>query len=199
MNVSRIDIRKVAAATAVLVLTGTAGVPAYAQATTLIGSVNASRQVAPTPLQSRTPRFDSSASAGSASAAVSTAAPTRTIVKTVVVDHTDRRTYFQKHPKVKSAVIGAGVGAGAGAVTGLISHRGIFRGAAIGAGTGAGVGLIRSSQTLKRHPIIRDVATGTAAGFGLGAAASRHGRTMGKSAAVGAAVGLGYNLLKRLK
>src|SRR5262249_49698327 len=46
----------------------------------------------------------------------------------------DRRTYWQRRPKVRAVAIGAGVGAGAGAVPGLISGRGVLRGAAIGAG-----------------------------------------------------------------
>jgi hypothetical protein len=110
----------------------------------------------------------------------------------------DHRTYFQKHPKVKATVIGAGVGAAGGAVVGLVSHRGLFRGAAIGAGVGAGTGLIRSSDTLKRHPMVRDVATGTAVGLGLGWAASRRGSTIGKAGALGALGGLGYSFLKKL-
>jgi hypothetical protein len=89
----------------------------------------------------------------------------------------DNRTYFQRHPKVKAVTIGAGVGAGAGALTGLVSGAGVVRGAAIGAGSGAGVGLVRSSRTMKRHPIIRDTATGTLAGLGIGAASSRQGQT----------------------
>src|SRR4029453_4600805 len=126
-------------------------------------------------------------------AGVSTAHP-RTVVRTIYVR--DRRTYWQRHPKVKAVAIGAGVGAGAGAITGLISGRGVVRGAAIGAGAGAGVGLVRSSRTLRRHPIIRDTATGALVGLGIGGAASRHGRRMGQATAVGAAVGLGYGLLK---
>lgn len=107
----------------------------------------------------------------------------------------DNRTFWQKHPKVKAATIGAGVGLGAGAVTGLVSGRGIVRGAAIGAGTGAGVGLVRSSNTLKRHPVVREVATGGLVGMGIGGAASRN-RGWLKGAAVGSAVGLGWGLLK---
>ncbi len=128
---------------------------------------------------------------------------THTVTRTVVVEKPtithvylrDNRTFWQKHPKVKAASIGAGVGAGAGAVTGLISGRGIVRGAVIGAGTGAGVGLVRSSNTMKRHPIVRDVATGGLVGLGIGGAASRH-RGWVKGAAVGSAVGLGLGLLK---
>ncbi|HEY9784506.1 MAG TPA: YMGG-like glycine zipper-containing protein, partial [Candidatus Obscuribacterales bacterium] len=86
--------------------------------------------------------------------------------------------FFERHPKVKSATVGAGVGAAAGAVTGLLSGKGTLRGAAIGAGTGAGVGLVRSSNTLARHPVIKDTATGTLVGAGLGLAASKgHGKT----------------------
>src|SRR4030095_958885 len=80
------------------------------------------------------------------------------------------KQFFQEHPKVRSAAIGAGVGTAAGAVTGLVTGKGVVRGAAIGAGAGAGVGLIRSSNTLNRHPIIKDVATGTAVGLRFGLA-----------------------------
>ncbi|MBP6744356.1 glycine zipper family protein [bacterium] len=111
----------------------------------------------------------------------------------------DNRTYFQRHPKVKAVTIGAGVGAGAGALTGLVSGAGVVRGAAIGAGSGAGVGLVRSSRTMKRHPIIRDTATGTIAGLGIGAASSRRGKRAWQGAGVGAAVGLGVGLFKNLK
>lgn len=105
-------------------------------------------------------------------------------------------SYWSRHPKVKAATMGAGVGTAAGAVTGLVTHRGIVRGAAIGAGTGAGVGLIRSSKTMKRHPIANDAATGGAIGLGIGLAAGR-GRHPGiKGAAVGSAVGLGIGLLR---
>jgi hypothetical protein len=127
--------------------------------------------------------------------------------KTVVVERPvyrevyvrDNRTYFQRHPKVKAVTIGAGVGAGAGALTGLVSGAGVVRGAAIGAGSGAGVGLVRSSRTMKRHPIIRDTATGTLAGLGIGAASSRRGKRAWQGAGVGAAVGLGVGLFKNLK
>jgi hypothetical protein len=109
----------------------------------------------------------------------------------------EHKTYFQQHPKVRAALIGAGVGTAAGAVTGLITHKGVFRGAAIGAGAGAGVGLIRSSQTMQRHPIVKDLATGAVAGLGLGMASSHHlGGKVGKLTAVGAAVGLGVGVLK---
>jgi len=111
----------------------------------------------------------------------------------------DNRTYFQRHPKVKAVTIGAGVGAGAGALTGLVSGAGVVRGAAIGAGSGAGVGLVRSSTTLKGHPIIRDTATGTIAGLGIGAASSRRGKRAWQGAGVGAAVGLGVGLFKNLR
>lgn len=108
------------------------------------------------------------------------------------------RDYMADHPKVRSATIGAGVGTAAGAVTGLVTGRGVLRGAAIGAGTGAGVGLIRSSQVMARHPIVRDLATGAAVGGGLGWASGRHGHNVGKGAAVGGAVGLGLGVLKHL-
>lgn len=110
----------------------------------------------------------------------------------------DRRSFWQRHPMAKSAAIGAGVGAGVGAATGLISGRSVLRGAAIGAGAGAGVGVIRSSRTLRRHPIIRDVATGTVTGLGIGWAAGRH-HSAGKGALIGAAAGLGVGLLRHLR
>lgn len=164
--------------------------PVEAQTTTLQGNV----QRASIPLYSQVPQYDNRP--------VYVVQPTRTVVRTRpartrTVYLRDNRTFFQRHPKVKAATIGAGVGAAAGAVTGLVSGRGVLRGTAIGAGAGAGVGLIRSSRTLKRHPIIRDVATGTVAGLGLGWAASRRGRTIGKATAIGAAAGLGVGLLRR--
>jgi len=129
--------------------------------------------------------------------------PTNTVTRTIVIEKPtvthvyleDKRTFWQKHPKVRAATIGGGVGAGVGAATGLISGRGIVRGAAIGAGTGAGVGLVRASNTMKRHPIVRDTATGGLIGMGIGGAASRN-RGWLKGAAVGSAVGLGWGLLK---
>lgn len=106
-----------------------------------------------------------------------------------------RGTFGQRHPKIKATAIGAGVGAGAGALTGWIAGTGVGRGALIGAGTGAGVGLIRSSRTLRRHPIVRDIATGGMTGLGIGWAARRHGGA-GKGALIGSAVGLGVGLFK---
>lgn len=178
--------------------------PAHAQSTTLTGSVLQRATVVNVPeqkLQARTPQFDTRASSTHTPARTQPVrrAKPRVITRTVYVEKQDNRTYFQKHPKVKSAVIGAGVGAGAGAVTGLISRRGILRGGAIGAGTGAGIGLIRSSQTMRRHPIVKNTTTGAVAGLGLGAAASRRGGTIVKSTAVGTAIGLGYSLFKKLR
>ena len=109
------------------------------------------------------------------------------------------QTYWQRHPKVKAAAIGGGVGAAGGALVGGLTGHGVVRGAAIGAGTGAGVGLIRSSKTLKRHPIMRDVATGTTAGLGIGWAGGRGGSRAFKGAAIGGAVGLGVGLFKNLR
>ncbi|HEY9712575.1 MAG TPA: YMGG-like glycine zipper-containing protein [Chroococcales cyanobacterium] len=111
----------------------------------------------------------------------------------------DNRTFFQKHPMVKGATIGAGLGAGVGAATGLLTGRGVLHGAVVGAGTGAGVGVIRKSQIMSRHPIARDIATGTVAGLGLGWAGSRRGSTVAKAAGVGAALGLGVGLWKNLR
>ncbi len=111
-------------------------------------------------------------------------------------------TYWQRHPKVKSAAVGAGVGTAVGAVTGLVTKKGVVKGAAIGAGTGTGVGLLQSSETMKRHPIVKDVAQGTLVGAGLGlAGTSGHGKykKSAKIAAAGAAVGLGVGLFKNLR
>jgi hypothetical protein len=123
--------------------------------------------------------------------------PQRPLIHTVYVQ--DNRTFFQRHPMVKSATIGAGVGAGAGALTGLVTGRGVIRGGLIGAGAGAGVGVVRSSQIMRRHPIVRDVATGSLVGLGLGAAASRGHRLPLQATAVGAALGLGVGLFKNLR
>lgn len=121
----------------------------------------------------------------------------RTQVRTVYVR--DQRTFFQRHPMIKGATIGAGVGAAAGAITGAITRRGIMRGALIGAGTGAGIGVVRTSRTMRRHPIIRDVATGALAGMGIGWAGSRRGGTVGKAAGIGALAGLGWGLFRHLR
>lgn len=108
-------------------------------------------------------------------------------------------TYLQRHPVVKRTAIGAGVGAGAGALTGLVTHKGVMRGAVIGAGAGGGVGLIKSSKTLKKHPVATKVAEGTVIGLGLGLAANRGhnaGRRVAATTGIGAALGLGAGLLR---
>lgn len=105
------------------------------------------------------------------------------------------QTFWQRHPMVKGAAIGGGIGAGTGALTGLITGQGIVRGAAIGACTGAGVGVIRTSQVLKRHPIIRDVATGGLSGLGLGWAGSHSRGATLATTGIGSAIGLGAGLL----
>jgi len=107
-------------------------------------------------------------------------------------------TFWHKHPMVRSATVGAGVGAGAGALTGLVTGRGVLHGAVVGAGAGAGVGVIRSSQIMRRHPILKNAATGGVAGLGLGLAAGGHG-TGFAGAGVGSAIGLGYGLYRYLK
>ena len=201
---------KIITITAALALQAAVTIPVLAQSTTLTGSVLSNRTVTNLPepvLQSQTAQFDNRAVQQTARAVQQsprTASPrprtvTKTVTRTVYVEKQDNRTYFQKHPKVKSAVVGAGVGAGVGAATGLIARRGVLRGAAIGAGTGAGVGLVRSSDTMKRHPIVKNTATGALAGLGLGAAAGRRGSTKWKSAGVGTAIGLGYGLFKHLR
>lgn len=173
-------------------------VPAYAQSTMLTGVVE--RPVTVTRVQPgyvpMYPRYGTYAPAPVQRPAIVQAAP-RTYVRTVYVQ--DRRTYWQRHPMIKKATIGAGIGAGVGAVTGLVTHRGVLRGAAIGAGTGATIGVIRASRIMRRHPIIRDVATGAVAGLGLGwAGTRRHGR-IGQFTGVGAALGLGVGLWKHLR
>ena len=109
------------------------------------------------------------------------------------------KTYFQNHQNVRKATIGAGVGTAAGAVAGLVSGKGLVRGAAIGAGTGATVGLVNSSKIMSKHPVVKDVASGTLTAAGLTWSASKgRGQTknIAKGAAVGAALGLGVGLLK---
>ena len=184
-------------ASASCLLTLQALAPAFAQTTMLMGSathntssskVSTSNTVRLSPPQ--TPRYDYRPPVAPAP---------RTVYQTRTVYVKDNRTYFQRHPKVKAATIGAGVGAGAGALTGLVTGRGVLRGGAIGAGTGAGVGLVRSSTTMKRHPIVRDVATGALVGGGLGWAGSRRRGTIAKTAGVGAALGLGVGLFKHLQ
>lgn len=115
------------------------------------------------------------------------------------VQSSGTKKFFTEHPKVRSAAVGAGVGVAAGAVTGLVTGKGVGRGALYGAGAGAGVGVVNSSETMKRHPVVKTVATGTIAGLGLGLASSRgYGKSkkIGQLTAVGAAVGLGAGLLK---
>ena len=127
------------------------------------------------------------AQAQSYSATVTKAQPSKT------------KQFFQKHDTVRKATIGAGVGIAAGAVTGLVAGKGMVRGAAIGAGTGAAVGVINGNKTLAKHPIMRDMATGTAAATGITMAATRgHGgaKTTMKGAALGAALGLGVGLFR---
>jgi hypothetical protein len=103
--------------------------------------------------------------------------------------------YISTHPKIRSATIGAGVGTAAGAVTGLLTGRGVLRGAVIGAGAGAGTGLVRSSEIMYRHPIVKNVATGTLVGLGLGLAGGRYQGTAARTAGVGAAGGFATGLL----
>jgi uncharacterized membrane protein YebE (DUF533 family) len=52
---------------------------------------------------------------------------------------------------------------------------------------------------MRRHPIIRDVATGALTGMGLGWAGSRRGSTVGKAAGIGALAGLGWGLFRHLR
>lgn len=190
---------KATVASASCLLSLQAVAPVLAQTTMLMGSAShsaASTSTTRTTTTSRVnlrpqqPRYDYRP--------MPTAAP-RTVYQTRTVYVKDNRTYFQRHPKVKAATVGAGVGAGVGALTGLVTGRGVIRGGAIGAGTGAGVGLVRSSTTMKRHPIIRDVATGTLVGGGLSWAGSRRRGTIAKTAGVGAALGLGVGLFKHLQ
>ncbi len=121
------------------------------------------------------------------SASVSKAQPSKT------------KQFFRKHEVVRKATIGAGVGTAAGAVTGLIAGKGMVRGAALGAGTGAAVGVINGNKTMARHPIIRDMATGTAVATGITMAATRGRGSASKTvkgAALGAALGLGAGLFR---
>ncbi len=207
--------RKLSAASLAIAMVGLQTLPAFSQTTVLSGKVNSS--AAMPQLVRQVPVYDNNTNTNTVTVVTpnvnpssrtprrvySSSAQTRTVYvekpvyRDVIVR--DDRTYFQRHPKVKAVSIGAGVGAGAGALTGVISGSGVVRGAAIGAGTGAGVGLVRSSRTMKRHPIARDTATGTLAGLGIGAASGRGGKRALTGAGVGAAVGLGVGLFKHLK
>jgi hypothetical protein len=178
------DCRQMAAAIVSVVCCTQLVLPGLAQTTVLTGK--ASKTTTIRSLQVQQPRYDYHAP--------QKVYVQRPVTRTVYVQ--DNRTFFQRHPKVKAATVGAGVGTAAGAITGLVSGRGVVRGAAIGAGTGAGVGLIHSSRTMKRHPIIKDTAMGSLAGLGIGAAASHGSRRAFQGAGVGAAVGLGVGLLK---
>jgi hypothetical protein len=173
--------------------------PVFAQTTMLMGSASHNAASSTTTKTVTTNRVNLRAQQPSYDYRPMPAAAPRTVYQTRTVYVKDNRTYFQRHPKVKAATVGAGVGAGVGALTGLVTGRGVIRGGAIGAGTGAGVGLVRSSTTMKRHPIIRDVATGTLVGGGLGWAGSRRRGAIAKTAGVGAALGLGVGLFKHLQ
>ncbi len=172
-------------------------IPAFAQSTMLTGVVEQPSYVRVQPgYTPMYPRYGSYSRPVALQPPVMMQAPPRTYVRTVYVR--DRSTYWQRHPMIKKATIGAGIGAGVGALTGLVTHRGVLRGAAIGAGTGATIGVIRASHIMRRHPILQDVATGAVAGLGLGWAGSRrHGR-IGQFTGVGAAIGLGVGLFRHL-
>jgi len=103
--------------------------------------------------------------------------------------------YINSHPKLRSTTIGAGVGTAAGAVTGLITGRGILRGAVVGAGAGAGTGYIRSTDVMQRHPIVKNIATGSMIGLGLGLAGGRMPGTAMRTTMVGGATGMATGLL----
>ncbi len=118
---------------------------------------------------------------------------TATVKKTA--SQTAQETWSQRHPKMKAAAVDGGIGAAAGGAVGLLTGRGMVRGAMIGAGTGAGVGALRKTQIASRHPIVSDMATGTAAGLGLGLA-SGHEHKTGEAALLGGAAGLGVGLWK---
>lgn len=106
--------------------------------------------------------------------------------------------YLQQHPMLKAGLVGAGIGGAAGGVTSLVTGHGLLHGAVIGAGTGAGIGMMRKTEFMAEHPILRNTATGGLAGLGLGLAATRHehGLVAGTTTAIGTTVGLGYGLLK---
>jgi hypothetical protein len=97
---------------------------------------------------------------------------------------------------VKTVVKQAAVGAGIGAATGYISKESsIGRGAGIGAITGAGTGLLDSSNTLRRRPLIKDTAKGAVIGTGT-SAVLRNNKL--KGAAVGAGSGAAWHFVKKV-
>lgn len=87
------------------------------------------------------------------------------------------------------------VGAGAGAGAGILSDRSsVGRGAGIGAVTGAATGIVDSSRTIRRRPLIKDAGKGAI--IGTGAAAIQRESKL-KGAAIGAGAGAGWHFLKK--
>ncbi len=94
-----------------------------------------------------------------------------------------------RNPIVKQAAIGAVAGTIGGALSGETSA---VKGAGIGALTGAGTGLIDTSSTMNRKPLLKSTAKGAVIGTGVSAVA---GRGKVKGAVVGAGVGAGAHVL----
>lgn len=101
----------------------------------------------------------------------------------------DRTRRALRNPIVKQAAIGTAAGAVGGVLSGETS---VLKGAGIGALTGAGTGLIDTSSTMNRKPLVKSTAKGAVIGTGVSAVA---GRGKVKGAAVGAGVGAGAHLL----
>lgn len=94
----------------------------------------------------------------------------------------------------KTVLKQSAIGAGIGAITGGVSERGtVLKGAGVGALTGAGTGLIDTSRTMERHPLLKNTAKGAVIGTGVSATTDR---SKVKGAAVGAGAGAGWHLLK---
>ena len=110
-----------------------------------------------------------------------------TIAASYAEDTRTRRAL--RNPIVKQAAVGAVAGTIGGALSGETSA---VKGAGIGALTGAGTGLIDTSTTMKRKPMLKSTAKGAVIGTGVSAVA---GRGKVKGAVVGAGVGAGAHVL----
>jgi hypothetical protein len=104
-------------------------------------------------------------------------------------------TFFERHPMLKSTVVGGALGTGIGAIGGAIAgHHRAGRGALFGLGSGAGIGAVEGSTWGHRHPIMKETATGSLLGLGVGGTMGRH-RAL-KGAGIGALLGGGLGLLR---
>ncbi|MGE0201815.1 MAG: hypothetical protein AB7P76_12730 [Candidatus Melainabacteria bacterium] len=96
--------------------------------------------------------------------------------------------------KTKTVVRQAAIGAGIGALGGALTERtSIGRGLGVGALTGAGTGLIETSDSMQRHPLVKNTLQGAV--IGTGTSVARRGDTA-RGAVIGAGAGAGWHLLR---